>query len=113
MRATGKPLFFREDANLVGTVGVLTPGARPCALPRPTFLCQKGLLRWLKREDDGREGAISGRLARKATGVSPSGFAHTGVFAEKEACRFPRTLLGRCAPLHSAWDYGTLYAFID
>ena len=43
MRATGKPLFFREDANLVGTVGVLTPGARPCALPRPTFLCQKDL----------------------------------------------------------------------
>ena len=35
-----------------------------------------------KREDDGREGAISGRLARKATGVSPSGFACTGVFAE-------------------------------
>ena len=32
-------------------------------------------------EDDGREGAISGRLARKATGVSPSGFARTGVFA--------------------------------
>ena len=30
-----------------------------------------------KREDDGREGAISGRLARKATGVSPSGFART------------------------------------
>ena len=34
-----------------------------------------------KREDDGREGAISGRLTRKATGVSPSGFARTGVFA--------------------------------
>ena len=43
MRATGKPLFFREDANLVGTVGALTPGARPCALPHPTFLCQKDL----------------------------------------------------------------------
>ena len=38
--------------------------------------------RRVKREDDGREGAISGRLARKATGVSPSGFARTGVFAE-------------------------------
>ena len=34
-----------------------------------------------KREDDGREGAISGRFARKATGVSPFGFARTGVFA--------------------------------
>ena len=41
---------------------------------------------FLKREADGREGAISGRLARKATGVSPSGFARTRVFAEKEAC---------------------------
>ena len=35
------------------------------------------LERGSKREDDGREGAISGRLARKATGVSPSGFART------------------------------------
>ena len=34
------------------------------------------LLLSFKREDDGREGAISGRLlARKATGVSPSGFS--------------------------------------
>ena len=41
--------------------------------------------RRVKREDDGREGAISGRLARKATGVSPSGFARTGVFAENES----------------------------
>ena len=37
--------------------------------------------RRVKREADGREGAISGRLVRKATGVSPSDFAHTGVFA--------------------------------
>ena len=37
-----------------------------------------------KREDDGREGAISGRLARKATGVSSSGFARSSVFAEME-----------------------------
>ena len=44
--------------------------------PTPLFLS-------FKREDDGREGAISGRLARKATGVSPSGFARTGVFAGK------------------------------
>ena len=41
--------------------------------------------RRVKREDDGREGSISGRLARKATGVSPSGFARTGVFAENES----------------------------
>ena len=40
------------------------------------------LLLFFKREADGREGAISGRLARKATGVSPSDFARTGVFAE-------------------------------
>ena len=46
------------------------------------------LLLSFKREDDGREGAISGRLARKATGVSPSGFARTGVLAEKGA-NFP------------------------
>ena len=39
------------------------------------------LLLSFKREDDGREGAVSGRLARKATGVSPSGFARIGVFA--------------------------------
>ena len=41
--------------------------------------------RRVKHEGDGREGAISGRLARKATGVSPSGFARTGVFAENES----------------------------
>ena len=35
----------------------------------------------LKREDDGREGAISGRLTRKASGAGPSGFTRTGVFA--------------------------------
>ena len=63
--------------------GALTPGARSCALPRPTFLRQKDFLRQPKREDDGREGVISGRLARKATGVSPSGFARIGVFAGK------------------------------
>ena len=40
------------------------------------------LLLFFKREADGREGAICGRLARKATGVSPSDFARTGVFAE-------------------------------
>ena len=44
--------------------------------PRPTPLHLS-----FKREDDERKGAISGRLARKATGISPSGFAHTGVFA--------------------------------
>ena len=49
---------------------------------RTTFLA-KILSKRHKREDDGREGAISGRLARKVTGVSPSGFAHTGVFAGK------------------------------
>ena len=48
------------------------------------------LLHSFKREGDGREGAISGRLARRATGVSPSVFARTGVFAErKKAYRFP------------------------
>ena len=45
--------------------------------PTPLFLS-------FKREADGREGAISGRLARKAAGVNPSGFAHTGVLAGKE-----------------------------
>ena len=57
-------------------------GAQSCALPRPTFLRQRDFSKRPKREDDGREGAISGRLARKATGVSPSFFVHTGVFAE-------------------------------
>ena len=47
----------------------------------------------LRREDDGREGAISGRLARKATCVSPSGFTRTGVFAGKEGSLISRTLL--------------------
>ena len=61
----------------------LTPGAQTCALPRPTFLRQHMLPSSFKREDDGREGAISGRLARKATGVSPSSFARIGVFAGK------------------------------
>ena len=74
--------------------GALTPGAQSCALPRPTFLRQKDFLRQPKREDDGREGAISGRLARKATGVNPSGFARAGVLAEKGAIQamwtFPR-----------------------
>ena len=64
--------------------GALTPGAQLCTLPHPTFLRQNGSFKTTKREDDGREGAISGRLARKATGVSPSGFVRTGVFAGKE-----------------------------
>ena len=51
--------------------------------PLGNFSIPKRLERRPKREDDGREGAISGRLARKATGVSPSGFARTGVFAGK------------------------------
>ena len=42
-----------------------------------------------KREDDGREGAISGRLARKSTGVSPSGFARTDVLAGKGLVNYP------------------------
>ena len=46
-----------------------------------------------KREDEGREGAISGRLARKTTDVSPSGFARTDVLAGKEGFRFPWTVL--------------------
>ena len=56
---------------------------RTCTLPRPTSLRQHMLPSSFKREDDGREGAISGRLARKATGVSPSSFARIGVFAGK------------------------------
>ena len=51
--------------------------------PAPHFPAPKRLERGPKREDDGREGVISGRLARKATGVSPSGFARIGVFAGK------------------------------
>ena len=56
--------------------------------PVPTSL-YKIALKTAKREDDGREGAISGRLARKATGVSPSGFARTGVLAGKKLVDFP------------------------
>ena len=51
--------------------------------PAPHFPASKRFEKRLKREDDGREGAISGRLARKATGVSPSGFALICVLAEK------------------------------
>ena len=50
--------------------------------PAPHFPAPERLEKGPKRETDGREGAISGRLARKATGVSPSGFARIGVFAE-------------------------------
>ena len=50
--------------------------------PGTSATCQRSTRESTKREDDGREGAISGRSARKATGVSPSGFARTGVFAE-------------------------------
>ena len=57
--------------------------------PAPHFPTPKFLSKRPKREDDGREGAISGRLARKATGVSPSGFARTGVLAGK----LPQTVL--------------------
>ena len=44
-------------------------------------------------EDAGRVLAISWLLARKATGVRPSGFARTGVLAGKEGFRFPWTVL--------------------
>ena len=54
--------------------------------------------RRVKREADGREGAISGRLVRKATGVSPSDFAHTGVFAGSFS--FPSQCTGGC----STWN---------
>ena len=49
-----------------------------------------------RREADGREGAISGRLARSVIGVSPFGFARTRVFAGKRPAGFPRTGLLRC-----------------
>ena len=49
-----------------------------------------------RREADGREGAISGRLARSVIGVSPSDFARTRVFAGKRPAGFPRTGLLRC-----------------
>ena len=54
--------------------------------------------RSVKREADGLEGAISGRLVRKATGVSPSDFAHTGVFAGSFS--FPSQCTGGC----STWN---------
>ena len=54
--------------------------------------------RSVKREADGREGAISGRLVRKATGVSPSDFAHTGFFAGPFS--FPSQCTGGC----STWN---------
>ena len=82
-----------QRRNSCRKAGALTPGAQPCALPRPTFLRQREFSKLPKREEDGREGAISGRLARKATGVSPSGFARTGVLAGEEGFQFPRTLL--------------------
>ena len=93
---TGRGKWGPQRRNACRKGGALTPGARSCALPRPTFLRQKEMRKFgnlvfgeglrpsllsFKREDDGREGAICGRLARKATGVSPSGFARTGVFA--------------------------------
>ena len=74
--------------------GALTPGAQLCTLPHPTFLRQNGSFKTTKREDDGREGAISGRLARKATGVSPSGFVRTGVFAGKEGLPISSDTIG-------------------
>ena len=49
-----------------------------------------------RREADGREGAISGRLARRVTGVSPSDFARTRVFAGKRPAGFPWAGLQRC-----------------
>ena len=57
-----------------------------------------------KREDDGQEGAISGRFARKATGVSPSGFARTlRLCGKAPASPFLRVLCvlsrGRFGPL--------------
>ena len=58
------------------------PSFREGLRPTPLLLSSK-------REDDGREGAISGHLARKATGVSPSDFARTGVLAEKVLANFP------------------------
>ena len=36
------------------------------------------------KDPQGRAGAISGRVARKAAGISPSGFVRTRFFAEKE-----------------------------
>ena len=59
--------------------------APPFASLRSQFSCAKRTSQdEPKREADGREGAISGRLARRATGVSPSGFARTRVLAGKE-----------------------------
>ena len=91
----------REGA-VSGRLARKATGVSPSGFARTGVLAEKGglevwfsgrgfapLLLFFKREDDGREGAISGRLARKATGVSPSGFARTGVFAEKAACQFP------------------------
>ena len=52
--------------------------------PAPHFPAPKRRERRSKREDDGRAGAIGERVARKAAGISPSGFVHTRFFAEKE-----------------------------
>ena len=61
--------------NLAALAAVLVVLYVLWVLPRSLVMLR--LERGPKREDDGREGAISGRLARKATGVSPSGFART------------------------------------
>ena len=54
-----------------------------------------------KREADGRKGAISGRLARKTTSVSPSGFARTGVFAGKDEVSISLDTIGlHCTGVH-------------
>ena len=67
------------------------------------------LLLSFKREDDGGEGTISGRSARKATGVSPSGFARTGVFAGKgDFSISPDTIEPAPPPLPRRGGFGTI-----
>ena len=73
----------RRSRRPSGPICPMGPTAKPDDVPQRVE-------RGPKREDDGREGAISGRLARKATGVSPSGFARTGVFTSQTATGTPQ-----------------------
>ena len=68
-----------EGREGLGTSPLGPAGLSTVPIPRVSVFFGKPA----RREDDGREGAVSGRLARRATGVNPSGFARIGGFAGK------------------------------
>ena len=84
-RAFCSPFSVAVEGLALRACTLRSPGRKAplSCTPGTSATCQRTTRQSVKREDDGREGAISGRSARKATGVSPSGFARTGVFAEK------------------------------